>query len=395
MGRLDSLLRVELDNLEKENLVWKRRVLETPSVPRAIVDGKEVLMLCSNNYLGLTNHPKLKRKAIETIEKFGVGSGSVRIIAGNMSLHERLDAKIAEYKRTESAIHFPTGFAANAGSIPQLAGKGDVIISDELNHGSIIDGVRLSRADKRVFRHADEDDLAKVMEEVESKGFERRLIITDGVFSMDGDIAPLPGIVKQAEKYGGAIYVDDAHGEGVLGENGRGITSHFNLEGKIEVEMGTFSKAFGNIGGFVAGSRSLTDYIFNKARSHLLSSSMPPATTASCIAALEVVEEEPEIIQTLWRNSKHFKEGLKESGFDIGRSVTPITPVMLGESPLAQRFSSELVERGIFALPIVYPIVAKDKARIRTIVSAAHTAEDLGFALRAFEEIGQNLKVLS
>ena len=393
MKKLDQFLRRELDVLGRQNLVWKSRVLETASVPRAMVDGKEVLILCSNNYLGLTNHPKLKDRAIEAIEKFGVGAGSVRIIIGNMRLHEQLDSKITEYKRTESSLHFPTGFAANAGSIPQLAGEGDVIISDELNHGSIIDGVRLSKAERRVFKHRDTNDLARVMEEIESKGFKRRLIITDGVFSMDGDIAPLPGILKEAEKYGGIIYVDDAHGDGVLGENGRGIASHFNMEGRVDIEMGTFSKAFGNIGGYVTGGRELSEYIFNKARTHLLSASIPPATVASCIAAMEVVDEEPEIIQSLWKNTKYFKEGLKERGFDTGKSTTPITPVMLGESGLANQFSEALLEKGILALPIVYPVVAKDKARIRTIMSATHTLEDLDFALRIFEEVGRSLKV--
>ena len=394
MKDFNKFIKTELDELKRNNRMWPRKILETASVPRAVVNGKKTLILCSNNYLGLTNHPKLKNAAINAIKKFGVGSGSVRIIAGNMTLHEELDRKIAEYKKTEAAIHFPTGFAANAGTIPQLVGKEDVIISDELNHGSIIDGVRLSNADKMVFKHTDINDLAKVLEEIKSKEYKRKLIISDGVFSMDGDIAPLPGIVKEAEKHDATIYIDDAHGEGVLGKNGRGLASHFNLEGKVDIEVGTFSKAFGNMGGYVSGSKDLAEYIYNKARTFLLSASIPPATLASCIAALEVIDEEPQIIQNLWSNVKYFKNGLNEMGFDIGKSVTPITPIMLNESDVAQHFSEELMREGILALPIIYPLVARDKARIRTIISAVHTMEDLDFALESFEKVGKKLGVI-
>ena len=394
MTHFDDSLKLELNDLETKKLIWNRRILSTASVPRAVVDGNSVLILCSNNYLGLTTHPRLKKAAIDAINLYGVGSGSVRTIAGNMDIHEKLEHKISTYKRCESALIFPTGFAANSGSIPQLTNENDVIISDELNHGSIIDGVKLSKAEKRVFKHGDSDDLSKIMDELSSKSFNRKLIVTDGVFSMDGDIAPLPDFVKIAKKHDAILYVDDAHGEGVLGENGRGISSHFNLEGQVDIEVGTFSKAFGNVGGYISGSSILTDYMYNKSRTHLLSASLPPSTAASCYEALCVIEDEPHILERLWSNVSYFKKGLSDNGFDIGNSVTPITPIMLGDSSLAQKFSDELLKLGILALPIVYPMVAKNKSRIRTMITSSHSIDDLDLALSKIEQVGHNLKII-
>ena len=389
-----AFLKEEYDELVSKSLDWKLHVLESASTPRCRVDGREVLMLCSNNYLGLSNHPKLKEAAIEAVRKYGAGSGSVRAIAGNMELHAELEKNLARFKHTEAALVYQTGFAANTGLIPQLDGKGDLIISDELNHGSIIDGVRLSYAERAVYKHRDADDLERVLNEAETKNYRRILIITDGVFSMDGDIAPLEKIVPLAEEHGAMTYVDDAHGDGVLGENGRGITSHFRLEGRVHVDMGTFSKAFGVVGGYVAGSRDLINFAYNKSRTWLLSGSHPPAVAAACKAAIDVLENEPQHLKNLWKNTSYFKKGLKDLGFDIGISETPITPVIIGESDLARKMSDRLFEEGVFALPIVFPMVARDKARIRTIMNAALTSEDLEFAITTFEKIGKELKII-
>jgi glycine C-acetyltransferase len=389
-----AFLKDEYDDLVNRSLDWKLHVLESASMPRCKVDGREVLMLCSNNYLGLSNHPKLKEAAIEAVRKYGAGSGSVRAIAGNMELHVELEKNLARFKHTEAGLVYQTGFAANAGLIPQLAGKGDLIVSDELNHGSIIDGVRLSYAERAVYKHRDTNDLEKVLNEAETKNYRRILITTDGVFSMDGDIAPLDKIIPLAEEHGAMTYVDDAHGDGVLGENGRGITFHFHLEGRIHVEMGTFSKAFGVVGGYVAGSRDLVNFAYNKSRTWLLSGSHPPAVAAACVAAINVLENEPQHLKNLWKNTSYFKKGLKDLGFDIGISETPITPVIVGESDLARKMSDRLFEEGLFALPIVFPMVARDKARIRTIMNAALTDEDLEFAISTFEKIGKELKII-
>jgi glycine C-acetyltransferase len=358
-----------------------------------MVDGKRVLMLCSNNYLNLTNHPKLKEAAKRAIYTHGVGSGSVRAIAGNMDLHLQLEKKLAAFKHSEAALVYSTGFAANAGLIPQLTGEGDLIISDELNHGSIIDGVRLSRAEKTIYKHCNPDDLERVLKETRGK-YRRTLVISDGVFSMDGDIAPFDKIVKVASEFGAITYVDDAHGDGILGEKGRGIATHFQIEGKIDVEMGTFSKAFGVVGGYVSGSEDLRRFAFNKSRTWLLSASNPPPVTAACIAAIEVLENEPGHLENLWKNTRYFKKELKRMGFDIGNSETPITPVIVGESSVAQEMSAMLYDEGVFALPIVFPMVARDKARIRTMMNAGHSKVDLDAALAAFEKIGRRLKVL-
>ncbi len=395
MGEQDptAFFKTEVDDLKAKNLNWKLRELQGPSVPRSVVDGKQVIMLCSNNYLGISNHPKLKKAAIAAVKSHGAGSGSVRAIAGTMDLHNKLEQKIAEFKRCESALYFQTGFAANAGVLAQLAGEGDLIVSDELNHGSIIDGVRLTKAERKVYKHCDMADLAKVLEE--NKGKHRRtVIITDGVFSMDGDIAPLPEIAKLAKEYSAITYVDDAHGEGVLGEAGRGAVNHFGLEGKIDIEMGTFSKAFGVVGGYVAGNKYLREWAFNKSRSWLLSGSAPPATVAACTAAIELLMEKPQIVKKLWRNVRYYKKALKKFGLNTGVSETPITPIMLGESKVAQDFAAELLNEGVFTTPIVFPMVAQGKARIRTMPTAAHSKEDLNEALGKIEKVGKKLGVI-
>jgi glycine C-acetyltransferase len=392
-----SFLREEYEDLVRQELDWKLRVLSGPSTPWCVVDGKKVLMFCSNNYLGLSNHPKLKEAAKRAVDTHGAGSGSVRPIAGTMDLHMELERRLAQFKGAEASLVYQTGFAANAGLIPQLAGNGDVIVSDELNHGSIIDGVRLSAAERRVYKHANAEDLARVLDEAEkaSPQFRRILIITDGVFSMDGDIAPLDKITSLGAEHGAMVYVDDAHGEGVLGDGGRGIVSHFRLpRDKVQVEMGTFSKAFGVVGGHVSGTRDLVNFAYNKSRTWTLSGSHPPAVVAACIAAVDVLEREPQHVQRLWENTRYFKKAMTDLGFDIGKSTTPITPVMVGESGKAKRLSARLYEIGVLALPIVYPMVAQGKARIRTIMNAALTNEDLDFALGAFETAGKELGIV-
>ena len=392
-----SFLKNEYEELGSQELDWRLRILGGPSTPWCKVDGKKVLMFCSNNYLGLSNHPKPKPAAVEAIQTHGAGSGSARPIAGNMDLHVELERRLARFKGAEASLVYQTGFAANAGLIPQLAGKGDLIISDELNHGSIIDGVRLSLSERAVYRHTDTDDLARALDEAEraTPAYRRVLIKTDGLFSMDGDIAPLDRIAALGAEHGAMVYVDDAHGEGVLGTGGRGIVSHFGLpRDRVQVEMGTFSKAFGVVGGHVSGSGDLVNFAYNKSRTWLLSGSHPPAVAAACLAAVDVLETEPEHVQKLWDNTRYFKKAMKDLGFDIGRSETPITPVMVGESGKAKKLSSRLYEIGVFALPIVYPMVAQGKARIRTIMNAALTKEDLDFAVGAFEKAGKELGIV-
>lgn len=391
-----AFLKQEYGALVSQSLDWRIKKLQGASEPHSVVDGKKVLMLCSNNYLNLSNHPRLKQAAIEAVKTHGAGSGSVRAIAGTMDLHLKLEEKIAEFKHAEAALYYQTGFAANAGLIPQLVGEGDLVISDELNHGSIIDGVRLSKAERAIFKHKDVADLERVLNEAEKKqpAPRRILIITDGVFSMDGDIAPLDKISSLAEQHGAMVFVDDAHGDGVLGEKGRGIVNHFHLEGKVQIEMGTFSKAFGVVGGSIAGSRDLKNFALNKSRTWLLSGSAPPATVAACIASLEVLETEPQHVQKLWENTKYFKAQLQQLGFNTGISETPITPVIVGESSKAQQLSQKLFDMGVFALPIVFPMVAKDKARIRTMMNAGLSREDLDFSLNAFEKAGKELQIL-
>jgi glycine C-acetyltransferase len=388
---LESLHR-ELEGLDHDELLWRIRTLQTPSAPRAKVDGKKVLVLCSNNYLGLANHPKLKQAAIAATRKYGAGSGSVRVIAGTMDLHLKLEKVLAAYRHTESSITFQSGYATNAGVILSLVDDRDLIISDELNHGSIIDGCRMTKAERRVYKHKDMSDLEKQLKDTER--FRRVLIITDGVFSMDGDIAPLKEIVNLARENHAITYVDDAHGDGVLGQNGRGITNHFGLEGKVDIDMGTFSKAFGCVGGYVVGSKDLCTYLQNKVRSYLLSGSQPPAIPGACIAAIQLVQRTPALVKRLWDNTRYFKKALNDLGFDTGHSETPITPIMVGESGRAHKLADSLFKRGVFVLPIVYPMVAKDKARIRTIVTSAHTRKDLDLAVNAFEKAGRELALI-
>ncbi len=385
-------LRAELEGLDKEELLWRIRTLQSPSAPHAKVDGRNVIVLCSNNYLGLANHPKLKQAAIAATRKYGAGSGSVRVIAGTMDLHLRLERVLADYRRAESAITFQSGYATNLGAISALVDERDLIVSDELNHGSIIDGCRLTKAERRVYGHGDVGDLERQLQNTD--GFRRVLVITDGVFSMDGDIARLKEIVELAQENQALTYVDDAHGDGVLGENGRGIVNHFHLEGRVDVDMGTFSKAFGCVGGYVVGSKDLCTYLQNKVRSYLLSGSQPPAVPGACMAALQLVQRTPSLIKRLWENTRYFKKGLKDLGFDTGNSETPITPVIVGESGKARRLADRLFQLGIFVLPIVYPMVARDRARIRTIVTSAHTRKDLDQALAAVEKAGNELALL-
>lgn len=392
-----GFLREEYQDLVKNALDWKIRVLEGPSSPWCMVDRKRVLMFCSNNYLGLSNHPRLKEAATKAIQTHGAGSGSVRPIAGTMDIHIELEKRLAKFKHAEASLVYQTGFAANAGLIPQLVGKEDLIISDELNHGSIIDGVRLAHGERAVYKHSNMQDLQRVLEEAEkhSPSYRRVLIITDGVFSMDGDIAPLDEIAKLGAEHGAMVYVDDAHGEGVLGEGGRGIVSHFKLgRDKVQVEMGTFSKAFGVVGGHVSGSKDLYDFAYNKSRTWLLSGSHPPPVAGACIAAIDVLESEPQHVKTLWDHTGYFKNAMKDLGFNTGNSQTPITPIIVGESGVAKKLSSRLFEEGVFALPIVFPMVARDKARIRTIMNAALTRKDVDFAIGAFEKIGKELHII-
>jgi glycine C-acetyltransferase len=388
-----DFMSAELSRLREASLDWKVHVLGGPSQPRTPVDGKrDMIVLCSNNYLGLANHPKLREAAIQAVNEFGAGSGSVRVIAGTMSLHEELEKELASFKGAEDSIVFQSGFAANAGCIQQFVDEGDLIISDELNHGSIIDGCRLTKAERQVYKHKDVDDLRRLLASAEK--YRRILVITDGVFSMDGDIAPLDKIVNAAKDHGAMVYVDDAHGDGVLGDNGKGIVNHFGLEGKVDFEMGTFSKAFGVVGGYVVGDRVVKEYLLNKVRTYLLSGSAPPAVVGACIAALRLIQEDRSIVSRLWENTRYFKKALNDLGFDTGQSETPITPIMIGESSLAQSFAAEAFKLGVFVLPIVFPMVARGKARIRTIVTAAHSRQDLDDAIEVFGKCGKKLGII-
>ena len=383
----------ELEKLREQKLYQKLRILETEQRPVARFDGREVINLSSNNYLGLTTHPKLKQKALEAIEKYGVGSGAVRTIAGTMTLHMALEEKIAQFKHVEASVVFQSGFTANAGTVQAILGKEDVIISDELNHASIIDGCRLSRAEIKVFPHKDMEACEKVLKEIENRPG-RKLLITDGVFSMDGDIAPLPQLVELAEKYGCIMMIDDAHASGVLGRNGRGTVDHYNLHGRVDIQVGTLSKAIGALGGYVCATRDTIEFLYHRARPFLFSTSHPPSVAATCIAAFEVLEEEPERIEKLWANTRFFKEGLKKLGFNTGMSETPITPVIVGDAALAHEFSRELFAAGVFAQGIGFPTVARGKARIRTIVSATHTEDELSRALEILKTVGEKLRII-
>lgn len=381
------------EEMKEEGLTWTIRDLEGPSQPHVTVDGKECIMLASNNYLDLANHPKLRKAGKEAIEEYGAGAGSDWSIAGTMDIHEELWDRIAEFKETEAGMTYQTGFAVNSGLVPQLMEKDDVLISDELNHGSIIDGVRLSRADKMIYSHSDMGELEDCLKEAEEEGYNRKLVLTDGVFSMDGDVAKMDEIQELANEYDAITYVDDAHGEGVLG-GGHGIAKEFDVEDEIDVQMGTFSKAFGGFGGMLAGTEGLINYAYNTSRTWLLSAAFPPHVAAINIAALDIVEEESERVKKLWDLTDYFKKELESIGFDTGMSETPIVPAMVGDSKKGQKLADRLYEEGIFGLAIVYPMVAKGKARIRNQINAGLTKDDLNEVLRVYEKLGKELDLL-
>ena len=382
----------EAINEMKEQGTFRKLVpLESAQGNEVMVDGKSLVQLSSNNYLGLANHPRLKKAAIEAVEQYGAGTGSVRTIAGTFEMHEAFERELAEFKHTEASLVFQSGFATNLGVLSALLGPEDVVISDALNHASIIDGIRLTKAARRIYKHVDLEDLEKALQETQD--YRTRLIVTDGVFSMDGNIAPLPAIVELAEKYDAAVMVDDAHASGVLGKNGRGTVNHFGLDGRVALQVGTLSKAIGVLGGYVACSQDIRDFLIHKGRPFLFSTSHPPAVVAANREAIRVMKEEEELFDKLWANTEFFKNGLRELGFDIGQATTPITPVMLGEETLAHTFSDRLKERGVFAQSIAFPTVEKGKARIRTIVTAEHTRDDLERALDAFKSVAEELNV--
>jgi len=393
MSKLDWLNQ-EIDGLKEQGLYNRIRTIGSAQGAWLTVDGKNVLNFCSNNYLGLANHPKIVEAAREATKKYGVGPAAVRSIAGTMDLHVQLEQRLAKFKGAEDVITFQSGFTANLGTISALVGKEDVIFSDRLNHASIIDGCRLSGAKIVAYEHNDPSALEDAIKENLSN-FRRALIVTDGVFSMDGDIAPLPDLYEVAKKYDILFMVDDAHGEGVLGKGGRGIVDHFGLHGKVDIEVGTMSKAFGVVGGIVAGDKTIVEWLRQRGRPFLFSSAVTAPDAAACLAAVDLLEESTELVDKLWANAKYFKEEMKKLGFDTGVSETPITPVMLGEAPLAQQFSRELFEEGVFAMSIGFPTVPKGKARIRVMISAAHDNDDLGKGLDAFAKVGRKLGVIS
>ena len=392
MDKLQAYLKSELDDLRSQGIFNKPRVLETEQRATVTIDGHEVITLSSNNYLGLTVHPRLREAAIKAIEKYGVGSGSVRTIAGTMTLHNELEEKLARFKHTEASLTLQSGYATNLGVISAIMQEDDLIISDELNHASIIDGIRLCKSPRKIYPHKDMDGLRRVLEE--SRGASKVMVVTDGVFSMDGDIAPLPEIVNLAEEFGAFVMVDDAHSSGVLGKNGRGSVNHFGLDGRVALQIGTLSKGIGALGGYVACSQDMRDFLLQRARPVLFSTSHPPSVVATCIAALEILEEDNSLVERLWENTALFKRGLQQLGFNTGNSETPITPVIVGEGALAMRFSKRLFEEGVFAQGIVFPTVPVDKCRVRTIVSAIHTNEELSKALGIFERVGKELKII-
>jgi glycine C-acetyltransferase len=397
----------EIAELKRQNLYRPMRVLSSPQAAEVVVDGKQLISLSSNNYLGLATHPRLVEVALAATREFGAGSGAVRTIAGNMSIHEQLETELAAFKHTEAVLTFQSGFTANTGVIPVVTGEADLIVGDALNHASIIDGMRMSKAPRVVYPHKDTAALRELLREARAKGrtdaagkatgepHRLILVVTDGVFSMDGDIAPLPEIVATAEEFGAAVMVDDAHASGVLGDNGRGTVDHFHLHGRVAIQVGTMSKAMGVLGGYVAGSRALRDMLIQRARPFLFSTSHPPAVAAACLEAVHVLLDEPELIDRLWSNTLYFKGELRRSGFDTGVSETPITPVMMGDSARAQTFSRRLFEEGVFAQPVVFPTVALDKARIRTIVTAEHSTAQLDRCLAAFTKVGKELGLIA
>jgi glycine C-acetyltransferase len=394
MSRPDPLafLTAELDAMKAQGLYRRLRVLDGEALPHASYDHKSVVNLSSNNYLGLTTHPKLRQAALDAVRDFGVGSGAVRTISGTMAMHMELERRLAAFKKVEAVVVFQSGFAANAGTVSAVLSKDDVIISDALNHASIIDGCRLSRAPIKVFPHKDVDAARAILKDLPVN--QRKLLITDGVFSMDGDLGPLPALCDLADEFGCIMMVDDAHASGVFGRQGRGTVDHFDCHGRVDIQVGTLSKAIGVLGGYVAGTGALIDFLYHRARPFLFSTSHPPAVTAACIAALDVLETEPQWMEQLWDNTRFFQAGLRSLGFNTGHSESPITPVIVGEAALAMKMSDRLFDEGVFAQGIGFPTVAKDKARLRTIVSATHTREDLQYALDTLARVGRELGVI-
>jgi len=386
-----AFLGIELDSLKQQGLFRQLRILDGEQSHKSTFDGRSVVNLSSNNYLGLTTHPRLREAALESVRKLGAGSGSVRTIAGTMDIHMELERRLAAFKKTEAVVVFQSGFAANAGTVAAVLTKDDVVVSDQLNHASIIDGARLSRATIKVFPHKDVDAARKVLKELPAG--QRKLLITDGVFSMDGDLGALPDLCALAEEFECIMMVDDAHASGVFGTNGRGTVDHFGMHGRVDIQVGTLSKAIGALGGYVAGSQSLIEFLYHRARPFLFSTSHPPAVVAACIAAIDILEQEPELIDRLWDNTRFFKAGLKELGFNTGLSESPITPVIAGEGVLAMKLSDRLFEEGVFAQGIAFPTVARDAARVRTIVTATHTRDELQFALDTFARVGRELNI--
>ena len=384
----------ELNALKSQGLYRRLRVLDSEQAARARVDGRDVVNLSSINYLGLTTHPKLRERALAALVEFGVGTGSVRTIAGTMAIHMELERRLAEFKKTEATVVFQSGFAANAGTVAAILTKDDFVVSDELNHASIIDGCRLCKADRAIYRHLDYDHLRQILKTARGKASGKILVVADGVFSMDGDVSDLKAIRSLCGEFDAIPMVDDAHATGVLGRDGRGSVDHFGLKDDWDIQIGTMSKAFGVMGGYVCGPRPLIDFYIHKARPFLFSSSHPPAVIAACTAAVEVMESEPGLHARLWENTRFFKQGLKDLGFNTGTSTTPITPVIIGSGAKAARFSDELFERGVFAQGIFFPMVAEEKSRVRTIVMATHTRRDLEEALGVFQAVGRKLGVI-
>ncbi len=393
VGALDYL-RDELHQLAEQGLLLHPRTLEGPTGGRARFDGREVINLASNNYLGLANHPRMNEAAARAARELGAGSGAVRTIAGSMTMHRELEERFAAFKHAEDALMFQSGFTSNAGTVAAILSKEDVIVSDQLNHASIIDGARLSRAEIKVFPHKDASAADAILTETKREG-RRQLLITDGVFSMDGDIAPLPDLVEVAEKHGAIMMVDDAHASGVLGAGGAGTVGHFGLHSRVDIQVGTLSKAIGVLGGFIAGPRHLIEWLQNRGRPYLFSTSAPPAVVAACIEALDIIGDEPDRLERLWSNTRSFKAGLHDLGFDTGASETPITPVITGDEEKTQAFARRLFEEGVFTPAIVFPTVAKGRARVRTIVTAEHSEEDLKEALDVFDRVGRELGLLA
>ncbi|MFH1786814.1 MAG: glycine C-acetyltransferase [archaeon] len=387
-----SFLKDVIQDLKSKSQFGELPVFEGKQGPRVKMNGKEVVTLSTNNYLNLTNHPRVVKAAKEAIDKYGFGTGAVRQIAGTMPIHLELEKKLAEYKKTEASLIFVAGIAANRGTIQALMGEKDVIISDELNHGSIIDGVRLTKSERKIYPHCDMTGLEEALKQ--SAKYEKRLVVTDGVFSMDGDTAPLDQITELTEKYDAILMVDDAHGDGVMGPEGRGTAHHYGVADKLDIDMGTLSKAFGCLGGYVAGVQELKDYLTNRARSFIFTTSHPPAVVAACMEVLDIVRDEPEHLKNLWKNTKHFKEKVKALGFNTGRSVSPITPIIVGKSSTAVELSKRMFEEGVFVRPIVYPLVSEDTSRVRAIVNAGHTKADLDFCIEKFEKVGKQMKLI-